>query len=870
MRNLSSVTVLFATMIMCAALLLTAGISQAGVNEWTWMSGADTVDQPGVYGTQGVADPANVPGARRDSIAWADQDGNLWLFGGDSDPYMGGDHQNDLWRYETDSNQWTWMSGSNTVNQPGTYGTKGVPDSNNIPGARHVSVAWTDQNGDLWLFGGFGRDSNGDPGDLNDLWRYDPDSNQWTWMSGSNTANQPGIYGTQGVANSGNVPGARCDSVAWTDQNGDLWLFGGIGRDSNGDPGDLNDLWRYDASSNQWIWMSGADRVDQPGTYGTLGMSAATNIPGARSGGVAWTDQNGNFWLFGGLGRDSNDDDGYLNDLWRYSLVTSHWGWMSGSNTVDQPGTYGTKGVPDSNNIPGARHGSVAWTDQNGDLWLFGGTGYTTSTVDGYLNDLWRYSLLTNRWTWMSGSNSLMQQDIYGDKGVPAAANVPGARWGSIAWTDQNGDLWLFGGNTFIGGFHNVNNLWSYEIPCLFDDACGGDTPYCDTTIGQCVECLNDSDCVDGVCENNICAECRADADCHNNGLWCDGDEICTAGVCGSSGNPCPGDYCDETADKCLECLTDNDCFGGMCVDNLCVECTVNGDCNNGMFCDGEETCTAGVCRAGIAPCAGETCDETDNVCLPCVADSDCGDFFSCKNNMCIAYPTDSQVTTATLKGPGVMEVIFDPNQIDIALITLTRTTKKSRVTITSELKNSPVYLDELVVDGSLKSLKGKNVVLHGPLTATAGIEKIELKGSAPGCSIEAPWIGNISISEDFSCDMMLTGTGSPKKWLTLGKLSVKGMLWDSQLQVSGDVGTASVGFWGAGATLAVGVEAGQDATFFTGDDVATEGRLNKYKFTDHETFNGGETFGIIANEFGKKNILLPFFDGDFQIQQAN
>ena len=38
------------------------------------------------------------------------------------------------------------------------------------------------------------------------------------------------------------------------------------------------------------------------------------------------------------------------------------------------------------------------------------------------------------------------QAGVYGTKGVPAAANVPGARDESISWTDSTGNLWLFGG----------------------------------------------------------------------------------------------------------------------------------------------------------------------------------------------------------------------------------------------------------------------------------------------------------------------------------------------------------------------------------------------------------------------------------------
>jgi hypothetical protein len=37
----------------------------------------------------------------------------------------------------------------------------------------------------------------------------------------------------------------------------------------------------------------------QPGIYGTLGASAATNIPGRRDSAAIWTDSSGDLWLFG-------------------------------------------------------------------------------------------------------------------------------------------------------------------------------------------------------------------------------------------------------------------------------------------------------------------------------------------------------------------------------------------------------------------------------------------------------------------------------------------------------------------------------------------------------------------------------------------
>ena len=79
---------------------------------------------------------------------------------------------------------WTWMSGSKTGYQVGVYGKKGLPDAANVPGARGDSVSWTDSSGNLWLFGGNGRSSDLYKDRLNDLWRYNPKTNMWTWKSG--------------------------------------------------------------------------------------------------------------------------------------------------------------------------------------------------------------------------------------------------------------------------------------------------------------------------------------------------------------------------------------------------------------------------------------------------------------------------------------------------------------------------------------------------------------------------------------------------------------------------------------------------------------------------------------------------------------
>jgi N-acetylneuraminic acid mutarotase len=347
----------------------------------------------------------------------------------------------------------TWISGSNSVNALGVYGTKGQSNASNQPGARSNSISWIDNSGDLWLFGGRGYGSSSGLGYLNDLWKYDPTTNQWEWVSGSNSTNAAGVYGTKGQADASNQPGARSNSISWIDNSGNLWLFGGS--DLNGN---LNDLWKYDPTTNQWTWVSGSNSTNALGVYGTKGQADPSNQPGARSGSISWIDNSGNLWLFGGNGYgyvfSSRPEN--LNDLWKYDPTTNQWTWVSGSNSTNATGVYGTKGQADSSNQPGSRGGSVSWIDNSGNLWLFGGNGYASSSTFGILNDLWKYNPTTNQWEWVSGSNSTNAKGVYGTKGQADVSNQPGARSGSISWIDSSGNLWLFGGSGY-------NDLWKYN-----------------------------------------------------------------------------------------------------------------------------------------------------------------------------------------------------------------------------------------------------------------------------------------------------------------------------------------------------------------------------------------------------------------------
>jgi len=478
-------------------------------NQWTWVGGDSSAasncqgqcGRAGVYGNLGTPAPQNLPGSRKYGASWTDDNGNLWLFGGhgyDIHDQIG--DLNDVWEYSPATTQWTWMGGSSSVtcgtnacSQPGTYGTKGTPDKSNIPPGRNSATAWADSKGHLWLFGGqFSNSSNGQTDSFNDLWEFDPASNIWTWIAGDDTvpnspseAGQPGVYGQQGTPSASNTPGARIGPFAWQDSSGNFWLARGWGYDVNDNLEQLTDVWEFNPANAEWTWAAGnqggLDLFN--GIYGSLGIANPANMPGSRTGQAAWMDRSGNLWLFGGGGTDSVGKGGALNDVWMLNTTTSYWTWIGGSSTITcsqygqlscgRPGVYGTEGVPDPLNIPGARGASAVWIDSGGNVWVFGGGGFDLIGLNpGELNDLWEFDISSNKWTWMGGGEvmtcfgvSCGNSGIYGTLGTPSSGNAPGGRYGAMDWTDAKGNLWLFGGYGYDGkgSIDYLNDLWVYQ-----------------------------------------------------------------------------------------------------------------------------------------------------------------------------------------------------------------------------------------------------------------------------------------------------------------------------------------------------------------------------------------------------------------------
>jgi len=428
--------------------------------------------------------------------------------------------------------EWAWMGGSKTDTQSGVYGAPGAAATSYIPGGREAAASWSDSSGNFWLFGGYGADSDGNQGNLNDLWKYNPSTKEWTYEAGSDTIPEegdvltygaPGVYGTEYTPSYGNIPGGRYGASSWTDSSGNFWLFGGIGCDSmsicgfvsvcNEDSctsvtqqgyGDLDDLWKFNPSTQDWTWMGGHSTLTGPlflgvdagvneyeyygwsGVYGIEGTAASANHPGGRDYAASWVDSNGNLWLFGGLGYGSTGNTGnpgYLNDLWEFNPSNHEWTWTGGSISIascangseecTNAGVYGTQGTPATGNLPGGREEATTWTDSNGNFWLFGGYGVDSAGTIGSLKDLWEFDTTTKEWTWMGGSNTAQNTlggGVYGTLGIPSATNLPNARVNAASWSGSNGNLWLFGGSTY-------NDLWELDSSTVEWTWMGGSIP---------------------------------------------------------------------------------------------------------------------------------------------------------------------------------------------------------------------------------------------------------------------------------------------------------------------------------------------------------------------------------------------------------
>ena len=485
-----------------------------GQNRWTFLKGND-VDRLGVYDTPGLTDKQRAPACRSEALTWQ-LNGVLYMFGGFSYEHYSTYIYNDFWAFDTLTKIWTKISGNTETAKSGNYGTKGLPALTNYPGARSKSITWV-AGGKLYLFGGNIIDASSVGGVSNDLWEYNPVTGLWVWLKGSQFCFQTGIYGTLGVANSANTPGARHSSSGCVLGN-KFYLIGGTSSLDN-----FNDVWEYDVSTNNWTWIKGSSSGAKPARYNSRGFESALNQPPPLKAAATWLADSmiytysGNalntlwrfnlrtnnwVWLKGdtsiytirtfwgekniedslnqpppisnsGSWSDSNyfyllggANDFARNAMWKYDIKTNIWTWIKGDSTKNTLGIYGIENIETSENCPGARLSMQLWS-VGSKVYLLGGYGYDMfgrfGITEGTLNDLWEYNTLTNNWTWRNGLYNTMMDNISEIKGRPSYLNNPGAKLKCAQW--QKGDtIYVMGGRRFSAADPSDDILWAYSI----------------------------------------------------------------------------------------------------------------------------------------------------------------------------------------------------------------------------------------------------------------------------------------------------------------------------------------------------------------------------------------------------------------------
>lgn len=451
--------------------------SSPSLLSFMWVGGSNKVDESGVYSkTQGAVTAGATPGDRIGFNMSRDLKGNIWVFGGNHavvNPTIATGYYNDLWVYSNGA--WTWIKGSNVMNADGVYGTKGTSAAANTPGARGNAFDWTDESGNFWVFGGIISKKVGTStvqAVYNDLWKFDTNLKQWTWVSGSNLSYQKSVYGSIGQESASFTPGARFNTDSTWTTPGYLWLFGGVNSES--DPKvktptqyNRNDLWRFNTKTRMWALMTesstakfydGSGGNIAAGVYGIYGVESSGNTPPGYSARTAnWKDKSGNFWLLGS------------NDLWRYNPNKRQWAWMGGSKLSPTASgsvpVYGSIGVESASFSPGGRTAATYWTDSNGYFWLQGGFGMTSSSTSGYFADVWRYDTSTNQWAFMGGSKTLNVTVNFGTKQVAASTNFIGSRWYSSAVAGESGVVWVFSGRNTSNYLYA--DLWTITAPLV-------------------------------------------------------------------------------------------------------------------------------------------------------------------------------------------------------------------------------------------------------------------------------------------------------------------------------------------------------------------------------------------------------------------
>ena len=271
------------------------------------------------------------------------------------------------------------ITGELVILEPGTWDWYYVPSfDSQIPPARYGASLTPMPDGRMALFGGAG-----ETGLYNDLWFLNPAT--WEWYP---------------VVTEDTPPEPRKFHSAWADEEGNFYVYGGIGSDGS----TRSDIWQYNPEENAW----------------TRGPDAPADFVDPVDFWCSWMDKDPDFFMVRGLPPSPTGVAQFFGPL----PGTLYYSLGPDGEFATADDAWILDDLPE--NVPPPKY-FAGYTMIDEDVYMFGGLyhrdGFTTST-----SCLWYYDSVTNGWFYLP-SHSL-----------------PYAVWDPYCWWDPEEDAVYLGG----------------------------------------------------------------------------------------------------------------------------------------------------------------------------------------------------------------------------------------------------------------------------------------------------------------------------------------------------------------------------------------------------------------------------------------
>ncbi len=164
------------------------------------------------------------------------------------------------------------------------------------PGGRNGCACWPLRDGGALLFGGFGFNITY----YSDVWHITPSTGSFAFVGGVKQVNVLPDYANNKIGSR-----AYATALSVASDASHVYLF--AGKLASGTI--IGDLWALRTADYSWSFVTGNQKPNSEPVYGTEGVAAPSNDPGARDGVAAWSSRRSTsrVLLYGGTQR---------SDLW--------------------------------------------------------------------------------------------------------------------------------------------------------------------------------------------------------------------------------------------------------------------------------------------------------------------------------------------------------------------------------------------------------------------------------------------------------------------------------------------------------------------------------------------------------------------------